>query len=116
MSNVAAEASEDQVHLAERINIHHAAAQKHDEDEMMNALAAGVLLLEAKEAGRHGEWLLWLELHFTGSTRTAQRYMRVARYWPRVVKILRKSDVSCLGVRTTLHLARSGQSMMERRT
>jgi len=115
MSRLAAEVSEYQLHLAERINIHHAAAQKHDEDEMISALAAGALLLEAKEACRHGEWLLWLELHFTGGPRTAQHYMRLATCWPRVVKTSRESDVSRLSIRTALRLACNGQSMMERR-
>jgi hypothetical protein len=44
-----------------------------------HAVRAGELLLEAKSQVKHGDWLPWLEANFSGSTRTAQGYMRLAR-------------------------------------
>lgn len=43
-----------------------------------HAIRAGELLIEAKGQVKHGEWLPWLEANFTGSTRSAQGYMRLA--------------------------------------
>jgi hypothetical protein len=43
------------------------------------ALAAGNALIEAKELVRHGEWRDWLKANCSMSTRTAQRYMQMAR-------------------------------------
>ncbi len=85
MSRLTAEAQEHQINLAESINTYHAAARKHPE-KLINALAAGTLLLKTKESCRHGEWLLWLEQHFDGSVRTAQHYMQIARRWQKIVE------------------------------
>lgn len=47
------------------------------------AWQAGQLLLAEKKRVLHsigpGAWLLWLEAHFKGTARTAQRYMRLAQ-------------------------------------
>lgn len=110
MSNLAAEVRHHQTHLAEHINAYHAAAQKHPE-KLIDALAAGTLLLEAKETCRHGEWLGWLELHFSGDRRTAQRYMQISRRWQKIVV---SGSVSHLNVRTAARLARRGPSMKRR--
>ncbi len=108
MSNLAAEAREHLIQIAEHINTYHAAAQKHPE-KIVNALAAGTLLLEAKETCRHGEWLLWLEQHFDGSVRTAQHYMQIARRWQKIVEVSNGS-VSDLSVHNASRLARRGSS------
>jgi hypothetical protein len=46
-----------------------------------HARNAGVLLVQAKEQFRHGEWLPWLKANVRFSERTAQAYMRVAKRW-----------------------------------
>jgi hypothetical protein len=43
--------------------------------EIANKIKVGGLLVEAKEAVRHGEWLPWLERNFALSERSAQHYM-----------------------------------------
>ncbi|XYD10167.1 DUF3102 domain-containing protein [Methylobacterium sp. NMS12] len=60
------------------------------------ALAAGHLLIEAKAAVGHGEWLPWLRANLDMSERTAQGYMRLARTG------LKSATVADLGLRATL--------------
>ncbi|WP_267428510.1 DUF3102 domain-containing protein [Methylobacterium sp. GC_Met_2] len=60
------------------------------------ALAAGHLLIEAKTAVGHGEWLPWLRANLGMSERTAQGYMRLARTG------LKSATVADLGLRATL--------------
>jgi hypothetical protein len=48
-----------------------------------HAITAGNLLIEAKaKLNKHGQWLPWLREHCTMSERTAQLYMRLARFAP----------------------------------
>ncbi|WP_399696576.1 DUF3102 domain-containing protein [Xenophilus sp.] len=56
----------------------------HDKaDEAINyAMQAGKLLLEAKGALPHGDWLPWLEANVWVSPRQAQRYMQIAQGRP----------------------------------
>jgi len=65
--------------LAADANREHAHCKAAFSDAVEHALAAGRLLLEAKVAVAHGEWLPWIEQNFDGGTRTAQGYMRLAR-------------------------------------
>ena len=44
-------------------------------------LTIGRCLTEAKQALPHGEWLPWLNERVEFSERTAQNFMRLARYW-----------------------------------
>jgi hypothetical protein len=48
-------------------------------DSVRHAIAAGELLIEAKEQLAHGRWLPWLRDQCTISERTAQLYMRVVK-------------------------------------
>lgn len=52
-------------------------------DALMPAWRAGQLLLKEKERVRRvmggGAWIQWLEQHFKGTARTAQRYMLLAQ-------------------------------------
>ena len=65
--------------LAERINAEHRACAVAALDALEHAMAAGELLMQAKDACPHGTWLAWLEDNFVGSVRTAQVYMRLSR-------------------------------------
>ena len=68
--------------LAGRIAVEHAACTSATRTALAHARACGVLLAEAKAALPHGAWTGWLAVHFPGSPRTAQAYMRVAARWP----------------------------------
>jgi DUF3102 family protein len=56
-----------------------AAAESATRRGLEHAIAAGLLLIEAKELVAHGEWLDWLQANCQLSQRQAQTYMRLAR-------------------------------------
>jgi hypothetical protein len=63
--------------LAAAIRAEHEAARATARSAVEHALKAGELLLEAKSALSHGEWLPWLREHCSPSERQAQKYMLV---------------------------------------
>src|ERR1700738_3377055 len=65
--------------LAARINAEHEAAGGALKHSLQHAIAAGELLLEAKDQLKHGQWLPWLRDHCQISERTVRLYMRVAK-------------------------------------
>jgi hypothetical protein len=65
--------------LASSINDHIAAAETATRRGFEHAIAAGGLLIEAKELVGHGEWLDWLHAHCQIGPRQAQTFMRLAR-------------------------------------
>jgi Protein of unknown function (DUF3102) len=65
--------------LASTINEHLEAAENATRRGLEHAIAAGALLIEAKELVAHGEWLDWLQANCHVSQRQAQTYMRLAR-------------------------------------
>jgi DUF3102 family protein len=66
--------------LASSINEHLIAAEAATRRGLEHAIAAGLLLIEAKELVGHGEWLAWLQANCqTIGQRQAQTYMRLAR-------------------------------------
>jgi hypothetical protein len=65
--------------IAASINEHLAAAEAATRRGLEHAIAAGALLIEAKELVAHGEWLDWLQANCRVSQRQAQTYMRLAR-------------------------------------
>lgn len=65
--------------LAARILTEHRAVSTALKESVRHAIAAGELLIEAKNQVPHGGWLPWLQEHCTMSERTAQLYMRVAK-------------------------------------
>lgn len=74
------------LNLASDINrLHELACSKADE-AIDHAKKAGALLLEAKAALQHGEWLPWLEENIFMSARQVQRYMQVAQGRPLPVR------------------------------
>jgi len=67
------------IDLAARIKTEHQAVATALKQSVKHAIAAGELLIEAKDQVPHGRWLPWLRDHCTISERTAQLYMRVAK-------------------------------------
>ena len=67
------------VDLAARIKTEHTAVSSALKERLRHAIAAGELLLEAKDQVPHGQWLPWLQEHCSIFERTAQLYMRVAK-------------------------------------
>lgn len=81
--------------LAENANRAHVAAGEALRSALAHARAAGEALIEAKAAVPHGAWSAWLSQNFKGSTRTAERYIRIAKNWDRIAaKTTRMSDLS----------------------
>jgi hypothetical protein len=67
--------------LAARIKAEHDAVREHAGLVARRARAAGELLLQAKQKlKKHGRWLQWLATNCSLSERTAQVYMRIAKY------------------------------------
>ena len=64
--------------LAGRINAEHRACVGAMNGALGHALAAGSLLMQAKDQVKHGEWGAWVDENFEGSKRTAEIYMRLA--------------------------------------
>jgi Protein of unknown function (DUF3102) len=86
--------------LAARIKAEHDAVGHALKRGLEHAIAAGRLLIEAKEQLAHGQWLPWLRDHCQVSERMAQRYMLLARHAP---ELSAKSDtVSDLTIRGAL--------------
>jgi phage N-6-adenine-methyltransferase len=69
------------VDIAARIKAEHQAVAASLKRSVEHAIAAGELLLEAKERPEieHGDWLPWLQEHCEISERTAQLYIRLAK-------------------------------------
>jgi hypothetical protein len=66
--------------LAATISEHIDAANAAVHRGLEHAIAAGALLIEAKELVAHGEWLPWLQANCRLSERQARTYMRLARH------------------------------------
>jgi hypothetical protein len=66
--------------LAAAIGEHIDAANAATRRSLEHAIAAGLLLVEAKELVGHGEWLPWLQANCRLSERQARTYMRLARH------------------------------------
>ncbi|WP_218510618.1 DUF3102 domain-containing protein [Variovorax sp. dw_308] len=78
--------TELRLNIAADINRFHELACKRAEEAVDHAKQAGLLLLEAKAALKHGEWLPWLEQNIFVSARQVQRYMQVAQGRPLPIK------------------------------
>jgi hypothetical protein len=84
------------VDIAARIKVEHQAVAASLKRSIDHAIAAGELLLEAKDQIPHGQWLPWLEQHCGVTPRAAQMYMRVATY--RAAIELKYEDISHLTI------------------
>jgi hypothetical protein len=66
--------------LAARFKAEHRACMHAMRDSVAHAIAAGEILIEAKQQLNHGQWLPWLKEHCGDvAERTAQLYMRAAK-------------------------------------
>ena len=86
--------------LAARILTEHRAVSTALKESVRHAIAAGELLIEAKNQVPHGGWLPWLQEHCTMSERTAQLYMRVAKNRTEIENQIR-NDVADLSLNET---------------
>ena len=73
--------------LARAISSEHKAVGDSFKAGMQHAIAAGRLLIEAKERLGHGEWLPWVEKHRGFNRFTAAAYMRLASNVQRVAHL-----------------------------
>jgi hypothetical protein len=78
---IAAEARERLEELKRRANVAHHRARGAMATVVEQALEAGNALLEARDICPRGKWLAWLDEHFDGTARTAQRYLQAAKLW-----------------------------------
>ena len=70
-----------EIHLLAKVNV------------LETAKAVGELLLQAKAQVPHGQWGATFKKHCTRfSERQAQRHMRIAENWPRLSKVLERSN------------------------
>lgn len=85
--------TELRLNLASDIN--RACEQANDKaDEAIGfAKLAGTLLLEAKTALPHGDWLPWLEANIWVTPRQAQRYMQVAQGRPLPIRAVPRVSI-----------------------
>jgi hypothetical protein len=79
--------------LAAEIKALHTASEAALQTSIEKATKAGELLIEAKDEVPHGQWLPWLQ-QVGVPTRTAQRYMQLAR--------VKYDTVSHLGIKAAL--------------
>jgi hypothetical protein len=79
-----AAASNSLADLAARIRAEHEACGTALRRGLEHAIAAGELLIQAKDQLAHGQWLPWLREHCQIPERTAQLYMRLARHLPEI--------------------------------
>jgi hypothetical protein len=86
--------------LAARIRAEHEAASAAFKDSVSHGIAAGEMLIEAKDQIAYGQWLPWLHEHCTIPERTAQLYMRLARKVPQ----LKSATVADLTTRAAARL------------
>lgn len=101
--------------LAEQANQEHELAREAGESMVEHAIRAGEMLTQAKGQLPHGEWLPWLEEHFSGNRQTAAGYMRVSANVQRVIHLeepsLRKALAAVSGGNDGAHVgANSGEN------
>lgn len=88
--------------LAEKIAREHEAATAAAKQGIEHAIAAGELLLEAKEGLKHGEFGPWLAEHCAIPDRTARLYMRLARNRETIEKTATVADLTLRGAAALL--------------
>ncbi len=79
--------------LAEQINAEHEACLLSAADAVTHAIKAGILLMEAKESLRRGDFTAWIEDNFLFSVRMAQQYMRIGKSATRCAFVSSASNI-----------------------
>lgn len=97
--------------LAERINTEHAKCEASYRAGIEHALACGTALIEAKSKVKHGEWADWLAKHCTVTQRQCQRYVQVAKAWPKI-EAANATRVAGLSIRSALDLTSRGAASL----
>lgn len=92
--------------LARQINVAHALAEEGVRGGADRARRVGELLLRAKAAVGHGNWLAWLEGNVAFGVREAQRYTRIAQRWSSVRA--NTSPLTHLGIAEALEILTDG--------
>src|SRR5262245_36498432 len=88
--------------LAANINEQHKLARSCAEKAIDHAIRCGFLLLQAKGAVKHGEWVNWLKENIKFSERQAQNYMKIAS-----LPIEKRNAVADMSLRKAIeHLAK----------
>lgn len=82
--------------LAAEINQAHQLAEQSARMAIDHARRAGELLIQAKAAVPHGQWLPWLSENVTVGVRQAQRYMRLAQH-PELANATSESHLTLSG-------------------
>jgi hypothetical protein len=96
--------------LAQRIRSAHADCEANLQRGLHYALECGRYLIEAKSKVPYGEWIGWVREQCEMSEQLAQRYMRVAKHWPKLAD-QDASRVTHLSFRQALELiARNAQA------
>jgi Protein of unknown function (DUF3102) len=93
--------------LAARIKTEHEATVGALKRSVEHAMAAGVLLIEAKAQLKHGQWLPWLSEHCAMSERTARLFMRIARNKSEIERIGNVADLSLRGAVALISLQKN---------
>jgi hypothetical protein len=97
--------------LARKINDEHEAVRVATRRALKHAIAAGELLLEAKNRlDQHGKWLPWLHANCQMPERTAQLYMRLARHASEL--LAKNATVADLSIRAAVDLLASDKRML----
>jgi Protein of unknown function (DUF3102) len=105
--SVLIEQSNSLADLAARIHQEHDAASSAFKSAVGHAIAAGELLLQAKEQLKHGRWLPWLQTNCEIPERTVQAYMRLAR-----LPAEKRNAVADLPLREALSAIRSREQKL----
>jgi hypothetical protein len=100
--------------LATRINASHQQFLEAVRDSLEHARQAGVLLLQAKEKVKaaDGSWERWVQKNCRFTLSTAQRYMRVADHYHRLLEL--EEDLGRLSLTSALRLLSRGPGQADR--
>jgi Protein of unknown function (DUF3102) len=82
--------------LPEQIEAAHQAAIGAARSAIEHAIECGKLLLQAKAAVPHGQWLGWIESHLSFGPRQAQKYCRLAEHADQVLNANANSEVASI--------------------
>ncbi len=89
--------------LAAEIRKAHAGVQEAEQVAAQGAINVGHALIEVKTLVKNGEWLPWLKEHCRISERTAQLYMRIARFGIKPATIADLGGINAAASFLTMH-------------